>query len=111
MAKKEDTLNTAINQTLIGLLEEKGISLFKIVIFGSYARARQREDSDIDIIVVSKDFRDKSLFERVRLTTGIGRQMVHRFKKPIDLLFYSDEEWERSNSLILNAARHEGVVL
>jgi predicted nucleotidyltransferase len=111
MAKKEDNLKTAINKTLKDLLQERGINPFKIVVFGSYARGTEREDSDIDIVVVSKDFRNKSIFERVSLTTGIGRQMVHQFKKPIDLLFYSDKEWEEGNSLVLNTARLEGVTL
>jgi predicted nucleotidyltransferase len=111
MAEKEDHLNRAINETLRGLLREKGITPYRIVVFGSHARGTEREESDIDIVVVSKDFRNKSIFERVNLTTGIGRKMVHQFKKPIDLLFYSDEEWKAGNSLILNAARHEGVIL
>ena len=111
MAKKEDNLSTTINQTLKNLLQERGIDPFKIVVFGSYARGTEREESDIDIVVVSKDFRNKSIFERVSLTTGIGRQMVHQFKKPIDLLFYSDKEWEEGNSIVLHAARQEGVAL
>jgi predicted nucleotidyltransferase len=111
MAKKEDNLSTTINQTLKNLLRERGIDPFKIVVFGSYARGTEREESDIDIVVVSKDFRNKSIFERVSLTTGIGRQMVHQFKKPIDLLFYSDKEWEEGNSIVLHAARQEGVAL
>jgi len=49
--------------------------------FGSYARDTQREDSDIDIIIVSRDFRDKSIFERAELTTGIGRELVRKVKK------------------------------
>jgi len=93
------------------LLQRRGISISKIVIFGSFVKGKQREDSDIDIIVVSKDFRNRSLFERAEQTMGIGRELVKRTKKPFDILYYSDEEWERSNSLIIEAAKEEGVVI
>lgn len=69
------------------MLEQKGISVQKIIIYGSYARGVQREDSDIDIIIISKDFRDKSIFERVELTTGIGRELVKKTKNPLTYCF------------------------
>ncbi len=93
------------------LLRKSGIDAYKIVIFGSLARGIQTEDSDIDMIVVSKDFRDKSIFERVELTTGIDRELVKRIGKPFDIMYYSDEEWEKGNSLIVNAAKEEGEVI
>ena len=55
---------------------DRGISLDKIVLFGSLARGTERQDSDIDIIIVSKDFRKKSIFERVELIAGIGMELV-----------------------------------
>ncbi len=100
-----------VSESLKELLQQRNITLYKIVIFGSFARGMSREDSDIDIIVVSKDFRDKSIFERVELTTGIGRELVRRFSKPFDIMYYSDEEWERGGSLIINEAKKRGVVI
>ncbi len=79
--------------------------------FGSYARGVQREDSDVDIIIVSRDFRDNSVFERVDLTTGIGRELVRKVKKPFDLLFYSDAEWNGDRSLVINIAKKEGEII
>jgi predicted nucleotidyltransferase len=111
MAQRENILNTRINKELKQLLEERGIDVDKIVIFGSYARGMEKMDSDIDLIIVSKAFRDKSIFERVELTTGIGRKLVKTFKKPFDLMFYSDLEWEHGRSTIIDAAKHEGNIL
>jgi predicted nucleotidyltransferase len=81
------------------------------IIFGSYAKGTQREDSDIDIIIVSRDFRNKSIFERVELTTGIGRELVKKVEKPFDLLFYSDDEWNGGYSLMINSAKEEGELI
>ena len=100
-----------VENILKELLENRGIIIYKIVIFGSFAKGLQREDSDIDIIVVSSVFRNMNIFERVELTVGIDRELVKRTKKPFDILYYSDEEWENSNSIIINAAKQEGEVI
>lgn len=106
---KEDVIK--VREILKELLQQKGISIYKIIIFGSFVKGPQKEDSDIDLIVVSKDFRNKSIFEKVELTTGIGRELVKRTEKPFDILYYSDEEWESGHSLIINTAKEEGEVI
>ena len=111
MAQRTNPLNTRLNQKIRQLLEEKGIITDKLVLFGSFGRGTEKKDSDIDIIIVSKSFRNKSVFERVELTTGIGRKLVKAFKKPFDLLFYSDLEWEDGGSLVIHAAQQEGIIL
>ena len=111
MAKKEDNIDSRIYEVLKPLMETKGLNISKIVLFGSYAKHSESENSDIDLIIVSRDFRDKSVFERVELTTGIGRTLVKTFKKPFDLMFYSDLEWESSPSILISAAWNEGRVL
>ena len=111
MAKGKRSLSIKIGEVVKNLLEQKGINPSKIVLFGSYAKNTETEGSDIDLIIVSRAFRDKSLFERVQLTTGIGRTLVKMFRKPFDLMFYSDVEWDQSRSLVIDAARQEGRVL
>ncbi|MCP2604773.1 nucleotidyltransferase domain-containing protein [Candidatus Aminicenantes bacterium AH-873-B07] len=108
---EKDVIKKELKDVLFKLLKEKGISVYKIVIFGSFIKGRYKEDSDIDIIIVSRDFRDKNIFERVKLTTGLGRELVRKFKKPFDLIYYSDKEWEEKNFLIINEAKEYGEVI
>ena len=108
MVKKEIV---KIKKVLIELLKEKGICIEKIIVFGSYAKGKGKEDSDIDIIVVSKDFRNKDIFEIVHLTKDVHWKLVEEIMKPFDIMYYSDEEWEKGHSLIINAAKEEGVVI
>jgi len=108
---KRDAIKKDLKDFLYQLFQEKGIKIDKIVIFGSFAKGEFKKDSDIDIIIVSRDFRGKSIFERVKQTTGIGRELVRKFKKPFDLLYYSDEEWEGKNFLIINEAKEYGEVI
>ncbi len=100
-----------IKKLLIELLGEVGISVEKIIIFGSYARGKERADSDIDIIIVSKDFRGKDIFEIVNKTKAVHGKLVDNIMKPFDIIYYSDEEWEKGNSLIINSAKKEGEVI
>lgn len=60
MTKRERNLDVKIGEVLGNLLEQKGINASKIILFGSYAKSTETEDSDIDLIIVSPAFRDKS---------------------------------------------------
>jgi predicted nucleotidyltransferase len=105
------SIKAKIRRILLQRLSQRSIHINKIIIFGSYAKRRQRESSDIDVIIVSRDFRDKDIFERVSLTTGIGRELVRKTGKPFDIMFYSDREWKEGNSIIISAARQQGELL
>jgi predicted nucleotidyltransferase len=100
-----------IKKILKTLLKERGIDVEKIVVFGSYAKSKEKEDSDIDIMIVSKDFRNKDIFQRVELTRGIHRKLIDEIMRPFDIIYCSDEEWVAGNSLTINAAKEGGVVI
>jgi predicted nucleotidyltransferase len=40
----------------VQLLEQQGVSISKVILFGSYAKGRANPDSDIDIVIVSTQF-------------------------------------------------------
>lgn len=106
MVKRKDLKNTLLN-----LIKKKDIKASKIVIFGSYAKDDLKQDSDIDIIIVSNDFKNKDLFERVFLMRGVHTELVKTFMRPFDLMYYSDEEWEKGYSPVINTAKEEGEIL
>jgi len=108
MSKKE-ILKT--KQIIQKLFLSKNLRLDNIVIYGSSIKKLQNPDSDIDIMVISKDLRNKDIFEKIQLTRGIHRELVRQIKKPIDILYYSDKEWENNSSLIVNIAKNEGFSL
>ena len=73
-------------------LEGLGIKPERILLYGSYAKGTPREDSDIDIIVISEDFKDMNLRERLELL-GIAAGRVF---EPIEALGYTPEEIEEN---------------
>ncbi len=70
-------------------LSRRGIRPQRIILFGSYALGRQHEGSDIDLIVVSRDFRGKGLIRRLELLGGAsGDALV-----PVQALGYTPDEF------------------
>ncbi|TSC92401.1 MAG: DNA polymerase beta domain-containing protein [Candidatus Berkelbacteria bacterium Licking1014_85] len=49
------------------LLEKSGVKIKTLYVFGSYAKGKARKWSDIDVAVVSSDFKSDRHDERVRL--------------------------------------------
>ena len=88
-------------------LRESGLDVEKLILFGSQAKGTAREDSDIDVAVVSPDFRDKDIFDRVDMTAKAGSDTIMKFIVPLDLVMLTPEEYESRSSPIASFA-HEG---
>jgi hypothetical protein len=71
-------------------IERMGVKPRNILLYGSYAGGTPREDSDIDVIVISEDFKNMNLRERLELL-GIAAGKVF---EPIEALGYTPEEIE-----------------
>jgi predicted nucleotidyltransferase len=64
-------------------------SAAKVIVFGSYAKGEATENSDLDLMVVEKYIPDHTR-EYVRLREAVGVLGVG-----VDLLLYSEEEFEK----------------
>ncbi len=95
---------------LKALTKQKGIDVEMIVVFGSCARGDEDMESDIDVIIVSKNFEGKDIFERVEIASGLHRELVEKTMKPVDIMYYSPTEWEKGDSIIINQAKEEGII-
>ena len=71
----------------------------KIILYGSYAKGNPREDSDIDLIVISDDFKDMNLRERLEIL-GIAAGRVF---EPIEALGYTPKEILEKKETFLEA--------
>jgi predicted nucleotidyltransferase len=87
-------------------LESEGIKTDKLILFGSYAAGRHKEDSDIDIVVISQDFNDKNYWERIDILSSA----IYEIFEPIEATAFTPEEWERGESLIVDYAKNGEVV-
>jgi predicted nucleotidyltransferase len=95
---------------LLNCLKENGLRISKIVIFGSQAKGTATEESDIDIVIISEDFKRKNIFKRAELTKEAEIQTIKKFMVPLDIITLTPEEYENRTSLMAEYA-HEGKVV
>jgi len=78
------------------LLVKDGLSVDSIALFGSALSGEMQEDSDIDLIIISSDFRNKDIFERSQMTMKPEIDTLKKFKVSMDILNLSPEEYDDS---------------
>lgn len=90
-------------------LEALGVKTKKIILYGSHASGKAGKDSDIDLVVVSNDFKNMDLWERLRL---LGRARMG-IKRPMEILGFTEEEFaaKTSGSFIGDEVKPKGVVI
>ena len=91
-------------------LTQQAVRISQLILFGSHARGGANEESDVDVLVVSEDFRDKDILERARLISGPERATIRRYQMPLDVILMTPEEFNSGASLLAQAAR-SGMVL
>ena len=69
-------------------LKKYNINPERVILYGSYAKGSPREDSDIDLLVISKDFEDMNLRERLELLGLAAGNLL----EPIEALGYTPQE-------------------
>ena len=72
-------------------LQQQGIRVSRIILYGSQATGRVEEHSDIDIVVISDDFKGMNILERLE-TLGLA-MAKGRIMEPIEPLGYTEEEF------------------
>lgn len=90
-------------------LETTGINVKRIILYGSYALKRERDNSDIDLVVVSDSFKNMDTWERLcllgRARTGIN--------EPMEILGFTEEEFraESAGTFIGDEVKNKGVAV
>ena len=95
----------AILRRYIQLLNESGLSIEKAFLYGSYATNQATQESDIDVLLVSKSF-DKPGIETKTLVWSLTRKIDTRIE-PYTIgisKFFSDDI-----SPLLQIVRREGI--
>lgn len=101
--------NTVLNilSRFRSVLETQGLTVNRLVLFGSYADGTYKEGSDIDVVVISEDFEGKDYWERLDILSNA----IYEIFEPIEAVAMTPEEWERGESVVCEYAREGEVVL
>lgn len=87
-------------------IESKGIKIDRLILFGSYATGKYRDSSDIDIVVISDDFKDKSYWERIDILSSA----IYEVFVPIEAIAMTPREWENKESMIVDYAKNGEII-
>ena len=79
-------------QKLVEKLEERGYRVEKVYLYGSYARGDWLKTSDIDIIIVSRDFEKTPFTKRLDIINKIIWE--EKIEPYIEALPYTPQELE-----------------
>lgn len=84
---------------------EKDFFIDRIILFGSRATGEAGRDSDVDLIIISKDFEGKDHFERSAKMYDYWDSEL-----PVDFLCYTPEEFKKLDKQvsIVSKARKSG---
>jgi uncharacterized protein len=77
-------------------LQEKGVKLRGIALFGSQLTESSNSGSDIDLIIVSDNFQNKNIFERSDITMDTEIKALKKFHLPMDILKMTNKEFNQS---------------
>ena len=103
---KKTNINADIKKKVLNfktLLEKEGIPVYKIIIFGSYAKNKAKKESDIDVCVVSPKFGSDSVEELQYLLKQ--RRKIDSRIEPFPV---SSDEYKNSFSPIIDEIRKFG---
>jgi predicted nucleotidyltransferase len=89
---------------------QQQVAVKKIILYGSYAYGHPHEGSDIDLLVVSKDFKGMSKLERIGLLMDIAHQV--KAEVDIEVLGFTPHEYAAISPLsMLSVAKTKGQVI
>jgi predicted nucleotidyltransferase len=83
-----------------------GVHACRIILFGSYAKGLQHDGSDIDIAVISDDFKGMDYWKRIDVLS----KAIYEVFEPIEAVAFTSEDWENSDSGI-GAYAKDGIVV
>lgn len=102
LGKKEVNL---INRYVI-LLKQKGISVSKVILFGSHAKGKAKPDSDIDIAVISSQFGRNNFKEMLLL-----RKLALEIDSHIEPLPFTPQDLNDRYSTLSQEIKKYGVLI
>ena len=110
-------MNTRAKKIIEKILERlKPLNPEKIILFGSYAYGNPAKDSDLDLIVVTRDeFMPQNFKENSEVYLRVARQLRDmREEVPIDLIVFTKPMYEtfiKLRSMFAEKVLKEGIEL
>ena len=86
-----------------------GTQLKGVILFGSYARGKQKSGSDIDIAIIIEDF--SHACTEIEHTGDIVSSLSLKFDTLISLVPIKEKDWLKRKTSLISNIRRDGVVV
>lgn len=77
----------------VDALKKEGIHIVKVILYGSYSKGEPRDESDIDVAIVSRDFGKDPVEDGMQLFRIAGAIDPRIEPVPISLKSYLEDTW------------------
>ena len=81
----------------------------KVILFGSYARGEEDNDSDIDFLIVLKNLKPKEIEKEIEKISYIITEFCSKYEKLISVYPIPSEWFQKRLSPLFINARKEGI--
>ena len=89
-----------------GLAQIYGDKLKAVYLYGSYARGDYRQGSDVDVMILLKDY--KSYWEEIKRTSELAANISLDYDVLVSRIIMSEEKWKQSDTPLLRNIHREG---
>jgi predicted nucleotidyltransferase len=90
-----------------GLVRIYGDELKAVYLYGSYARGDYRQGSDVDVMILLKDY--KNYWKEIERTGELVSNVSLDYDVLVSRIIMSEEKWKRSDTPLLKNIHREGL--
>jgi predicted nucleotidyltransferase len=90
-----------------GLVRIYGHQLKAVYLYGSYARGDYRPGSDVDVMILLKDY--ENYWNEIERTSELVSKVSLDYDILVSRIMISEEKWKRSDIPLLKNIRREGL--
>lgn len=87
-----------LKKIITAVLEEKGITVKKVILFGSRAREEEKPESDWDILVLVKE--KIPMHEKISIWYAVSHAIHERYPISLDLIIKSIDDFEKEKEVV-----------
>lgn len=102
-------IKNLLNQLKTGLTRVYGERLDALYLYGSFARGENVDGSDLDVVVVLKDFERRAA--EIRRTSDLVGDLSLDYGITVSPLFMREDEWATNKFSLLRNIKAEGVAV
>ncbi len=90
-----------------GLVQIYGDQLKAVYLYGSYARGDYRQGSDVDVMILLKDYRN--YWKELRRSSDYVSDVSLKYDVTVSCILTKEIQWKESDKPVLQNIRREGL--